>query len=54
MQSHGVELYFGVNYDETFKEKHKYDHVIRCEGSTYKSSFFNNSDLFSDCVNERG
>eukprot|EP00350_Pseudokeronopsis_sp_OXSARD2_P012678 CAMPEP_0170551132 /NCGR_PEP_ID=MMETSP0211-20121228/9161_1 /TAXON_ID=311385 /ORGANISM="Pseudokeronopsis sp., Strain OXSARD2" /LENGTH=37 /DNA_ID= /DNA_START= /DNA_END= /DNA_ORIENTATION= len=35
-------MHLGESYDEEFKEKHNYQHIIHCEGMTFNTEFMHN------------
>lgn len=54
MKTKGVTLHLGTSYDEEFKEKQEYDHVIQCAGYTFKTDFMKKNENFVDCLSDKG
>jgi NADH dehydrogenase FAD-containing subunit len=54
LTQYGVEMYFSTAYTERFKDEYKFEHVILCEGYTFRPDYLIGSELFQDCVSARG
>eukprot|EP00350_Pseudokeronopsis_sp_OXSARD2_P001473 CAMPEP_0170565870 /NCGR_PEP_ID=MMETSP0211-20121228/79462_1 /TAXON_ID=311385 /ORGANISM="Pseudokeronopsis sp., Strain OXSARD2" /LENGTH=133 /DNA_ID=CAMNT_0010886859 /DNA_START=619 /DNA_END=1020 /DNA_ORIENTATION=+ len=52
-QRNGVTMHLGESYDEAFREKYNYQHIIQCAGLTFNTEFMHN-EQFGDCVSPRG
>lgn len=47
-------MHLGTTYDEGFKTKHGYDHVIECQGYWFQTDFMKQSAGMRECTSERG
>lgn len=54
MIDHKVELFLNSSYNEQFKIDNQFDYVIHCNGYEFKTNFFKNTEMYSDCLSERG
>lgn len=54
MDEHKVDLYFKSEFNDRFAEEMKFDHVIMCQGFSFKTDYMKRNNMFVDCLSEKG